>query len=337
MTRGTDDTDGTAEPRETLAEEMRRIKEASGLSFGRLANRTHYSRSSWERFLNGKQLPTRVAVEQFADAAGEDPAPLLELLGAVAAGGQRPQGQKGNPTEPEAPAAPLPVAGPGPARPAPPAEVVDPGPDVVEPEPPGAAGPSRPRTEPQWRRTGRTVGLLAAGALLGGAATALTVGSAQGPNLESSWTAAHRTPQPSQSSRMSHPPQSRPSDPAAAVEADPGCRGDVCIGREPQSMDCQWDAVTVRTAWLRGMHIQLRYSPGCQAVWGRIENGTVGDTVTIKNRFGREQTAVIRVGTDTYTRMLAVSREAPHDTVAICGAIPSQRERECSPLATVQP
>ncbi|WP_143664588.1 helix-turn-helix transcriptional regulator, partial [Streptomyces sp. NRRL B-24572] len=44
---------------------MRAVKERSGLSYGRLAAKTHYSRSSWERFLNGKQLPSRVAVEQF--------------------------------------------------------------------------------------------------------------------------------------------------------------------------------------------------------------------------------------------------------------------------------
>ncbi|MFF8374792.1 helix-turn-helix domain-containing protein [Streptomyces sp. NPDC015661] len=63
-----------------LAAEMRRIKCATELSYGKLAQRTHYSRSSWERFLNQKQLPTRVAVEEFAAAAGTDPRPLLLRL-----------------------------------------------------------------------------------------------------------------------------------------------------------------------------------------------------------------------------------------------------------------
>ncbi|MFF5281574.1 helix-turn-helix domain-containing protein [Streptomyces sp. NPDC013171] len=63
-----------------LAAEMRRIKLATELSYGKLAQRTHYSRSSWERFLNQKQLPTRVAVEEFAAAAGTDPGPLLRRL-----------------------------------------------------------------------------------------------------------------------------------------------------------------------------------------------------------------------------------------------------------------
>ncbi|MYT24965.1 helix-turn-helix domain-containing protein, partial [Streptomyces sp. SID7760] len=60
--------------------ELRRIKEAAQLSYNRLADKTHYSRSSWERFLNGKQIPSEVAVREFAAAAGTDPEPLLELL-----------------------------------------------------------------------------------------------------------------------------------------------------------------------------------------------------------------------------------------------------------------
>ncbi|MFF0472468.1 helix-turn-helix domain-containing protein [Streptomyces sp. NPDC004284] len=70
----------TTTPWAELAAEMRRIKGDTELSYGKLAQRTHYSRSSWERFLNQKQLPTRVAVEEFAAAAGTDPGPLLLRL-----------------------------------------------------------------------------------------------------------------------------------------------------------------------------------------------------------------------------------------------------------------
>ncbi|MFE1549687.1 helix-turn-helix domain-containing protein [Streptomyces sp. NPDC058718] len=69
-----------AAPWAELTAEMRRIKCAAELSYGKLAQRTHYSRSSWERFLNQKQLPTRIAVEQFAAASGQDPRPLLIRL-----------------------------------------------------------------------------------------------------------------------------------------------------------------------------------------------------------------------------------------------------------------
>ncbi|MET7850515.1 helix-turn-helix transcriptional regulator [Streptomyces avermitilis] len=63
--------------RERVAGEMRRLKEVSGLSFSKLAARTHYSRSSWERFLNGKKPVPRAAVEQFASALGDEAGGLL--------------------------------------------------------------------------------------------------------------------------------------------------------------------------------------------------------------------------------------------------------------------
>ncbi|MBO1331377.1 helix-turn-helix transcriptional regulator [Streptomyces sp. VRA16 Mangrove soil] len=64
-------------PWDELTAEMKRIKDTTNLSYATLARRTHYSRSSWERFLNQKQLPTRVAIEQFAAAAEQDVQPLL--------------------------------------------------------------------------------------------------------------------------------------------------------------------------------------------------------------------------------------------------------------------
>ncbi|MGW5696096.1 helix-turn-helix domain-containing protein [Streptomyces asiaticus] len=62
-----------------LAAELRRIKQASGLSFARLEARTHYSKASLERYVNGKLFPGRDAVEDIAQACGADPGPLLEF------------------------------------------------------------------------------------------------------------------------------------------------------------------------------------------------------------------------------------------------------------------
>lgn len=69
--------------RERVAGEMRRLKEVSGLSFSKLAARTHYSRSSWERFLNGKKPVPRAAVEQFASALGDEAGSLLRRYGSA--------------------------------------------------------------------------------------------------------------------------------------------------------------------------------------------------------------------------------------------------------------
>lgn len=62
-----------------LVVQMRRMKDHSGLSLAALAGRTGYSRSSWERYLNGKQLPPRQAVEELARACEAEPSRLLVL------------------------------------------------------------------------------------------------------------------------------------------------------------------------------------------------------------------------------------------------------------------
>ncbi|GAA2804003.1 DUF2690 domain-containing protein [Streptomyces showdoensis] len=62
-----------------LAGELLALKKASGSSFAQLSEKTHYAKSSWERWVNGKQFPPRDAVESLAKLCGTDPAPLLAL------------------------------------------------------------------------------------------------------------------------------------------------------------------------------------------------------------------------------------------------------------------
>ncbi|MEV6940652.1 peptidoglycan-binding protein [Streptomyces sp. NPDC051172] len=57
--------------------ELRRLKDASGLSLRDLADGTGYSSSSWERYLGGRLLPPREAVESMATAVAADSARLL--------------------------------------------------------------------------------------------------------------------------------------------------------------------------------------------------------------------------------------------------------------------
>ncbi|MEV7140338.1 MULTISPECIES: helix-turn-helix domain-containing protein [Streptomyces] len=56
---------------------LRRLKDHSGLGLARLADRTGYSRSSWDRYLNGKALPPVEAVEALARACDTDPVRLV--------------------------------------------------------------------------------------------------------------------------------------------------------------------------------------------------------------------------------------------------------------------
>ncbi|MFD5510938.1 helix-turn-helix domain-containing protein [Streptomyces sp. NPDC127051] len=305
MAGGSGTAGGGDAPRADLFAEMRRIKDASQLSYNRLADKTHYSRSSWERFLNGKQVPTRIAVEEFAAAAGADPEPLLALLELAVVRDEAPA---------EEPAVRI-------------AERPGPGPSA-----PPVATPSAPESEEgtpvrrfAWSRILRTAAGVLAGALLGSLLTVYLIepagaGTAQGPT-----TGGTGSPAATQA-------QTRPSGPVKV-----GCKSDTCMRREPQAEDCQWDAITVRQTFLRGMSIQLRYSEACQAVWGRVENGNIGDTVMIKDKRSSSDEATIRMEHDTYTRMLAVTPDATWETITICGAIPSQKEQECSPLGAIKP
>ncbi|MBP8532186.1 helix-turn-helix domain-containing protein [Streptomyces sp. MK37H] len=62
-----------------LAVALRELRARTGLSMAALAERTTYSKSSWERYLNGKQLNPRQAVEALRTMAGEPPGRLLAL------------------------------------------------------------------------------------------------------------------------------------------------------------------------------------------------------------------------------------------------------------------
>lgn len=116
-----------------LAECCRLLKERTGLSLAALADRTHYSKSSWQRCLNGRQLPPRSALRSLADAAQADPGRLLGLREAVLRAGHRPP--EGVPE-----AHPDTGAPPGPGPGAPPGAGAAPGPVPGAPPGLGAAG-----------------------------------------------------------------------------------------------------------------------------------------------------------------------------------------------------
>jgi transcriptional regulator with XRE-family HTH domain len=54
-----------------LTAALRELRAATGLSMAALAAKTPYSKSSWERYLNGRTLPPREAVEELCRLAGE--------------------------------------------------------------------------------------------------------------------------------------------------------------------------------------------------------------------------------------------------------------------------
>ncbi|MTD54316.1 helix-turn-helix domain-containing protein [Amycolatopsis pithecellobii] len=80
---------------------LRQLKDRTGLSLAALAARTPYSKSSWERYLNGIALPPRQAVEDLARVAGEPAARLFALWERAEAGWSgRTAGARTMPREP---------------------------------------------------------------------------------------------------------------------------------------------------------------------------------------------------------------------------------------------
>lgn len=129
------------------AEALRVLRSRSGLSLKELGAQTPYSKSSWERYLNGKTHPPRGAVVALCRLARQPPAHPLALW-------ERAETARNRPPRPAAPI-PAPVAVPELA--AVPVLV----PASVREEP----SPSEPRDRSPGRRHARTAAVLAAALL----------------------------------------------------------------------------------------------------------------------------------------------------------------------------
>lgn len=111
-----------------LVSALRQLRERTGLSLAGLAAATAYSKSSWERYLNGKTLPPRAAVQALCRLAGEPDGRCLALWEmAGSEWGGRTKEAPSTPPAPDAGAAAAAAAAPAPgAAPAPPDPVAAP-------------------------------------------------------------------------------------------------------------------------------------------------------------------------------------------------------------------
>ncbi|MGY5124754.1 helix-turn-helix domain-containing protein [Streptomyces nigrescens] len=233
-----------------LAAGLRELRTRTGLSLAALAARTSYSKSSWERYLNGKKLPPRDAVEALCRLA-EEPAGRLVALWELADAAWSGRGRSGAAQ----------VRGGGNAAAGGPGEARAPGAAVVEvtvPPPDGGAAARRGQVAPWLSR--RMAGV-AAGAGAGGMAVlvALAVWAGTGGGGPA----------------MGAMPE---------VSEVTGCRARACDGKDPESMRCDRPGL-VRTPVERtaagGEQVQLRYGTRCGAAWGRVRHGRIGDRVEV--------------------------------------------------------
>ncbi|MFE7409207.1 helix-turn-helix domain-containing protein [Streptomyces laurentii] len=286
-----------------LAGELLALKKASGASFARLSQKTHYAKSSWERWVNGKQFPPRDAVESLARLCGTDPGPLLALWD----------------TEDARRTAPAPA----PAL----ASDSDGGePEAGEPAEAGESGePAAAEESPvPARRTRRTLwGSLAAAALLVAGAGAYTIAALSGEDKPPA-------PKPTPVVKVAGPAAGCTL--AACEGRDPkkmNCGADAVTVRTGSIPP---DLV-----------IELRYSGACKAAWGRISFAEVGATVLVNNSDGAAQADVVHYDRDVYTPLIAApdhgsvfacaalpKKKGAEDTAPTCTGrfIPSQEQAQ---------
>lgn len=257
MTRTTPSPEGAR-----LAAALRDLRARTGLSMKDLAERTAFSKSSWERYLNGKTVPPRDAVRELCRLASEPEGRCLALWeiaesewsGRAAQAWRTDASARTPSTAPE--------TEPEPER--------DPEPDP-EPEPePVPSEVSAPVSRDATRRNatrrdarhtgprGAAVAVLASvcAVVVGGVTVALFLLPAQDG------------------------PRSSPS--ASPSATGPGCRGAACEGRDPMDMRCGVGPQTLaeyRTA--SGAMLELRHSEACGTSWARMWATRIGDRLTV--------------------------------------------------------
>ncbi|MFE7786725.1 helix-turn-helix domain-containing protein [Streptomyces nigrescens] len=233
-----------------LAARLRELRARTGLSLAALAARTSYSKSSWERYLNGKKLPPRDAVESLCRLA-EEPAGRLVALWELADAAWSGRGRSGAAQ----------VRGGGSAAPGGPGEASAPGAAGAEVAVPAADGGATARRGQVAPRLSRRVAGVAAGAGAGGVAVLVALAL---------WAGAGG------------------GGPVVGAEPGPsevtGCRARACDGQDPESMRCDLpdlERTPVERTASGGEQVQLRYSTRCGAAWGRVRHGRIGDRVEV--------------------------------------------------------
>nr|BEK65784.1 hypothetical protein KPHV_30110 [Kitasatospora purpeofusca] len=344
--------DDLSDPARLLTEELRAVKDATGLSLSELAARTHYSRASWERWLNGKRVITEQALEALVGAVDCD-GPKLRALweqtaaesatsgdtaaGDTAAGDTAADDTAATSEAPETAAVPDgPGRGPGADGEAATATTGGSPTDAT-----GAAGPAdddpaagstpasvpapdlaRATDRPAGPVRGRSVALIAASVvavlLMALAGVRYFSGDTEdnvGPTAATVLTSTPAAPVDSASPSAS-PSTSPPAVPANPAPAVPACQALGCAHKDPKGAGCGGDARTLLTTNIGKVVIYLRYSQKCQAAWAAITEGQPGDQATITSA-GESETALIHWGYDNYSQM--VNAGDPSAVLQVCG------------------
>ncbi|MCX4621962.1 helix-turn-helix domain-containing protein [Streptomyces albogriseolus] len=342
--------------------QLRRLVDRSGLSVASVADRTGYSKTSWERYLNGRLLAPKGAIVALAEVTGTNPmhlttmwelaerawsrsemrhdmtmeairisqarAALSELAGPPSGGGGRSRGG-GARTGVAGPAGVSPSVPPQPTA----TDVRDAsgsgnswgvaGPDAGYP---GAYGPGAPAAggygPPPAEPSGGGSGRPA-----GKRRTAMFLVGALGALVV---VAAGLYVTETQGDAKEAKPSPSPTVTKEA-RLPPGvkCSGKSCEGKDAEVMGCSGDLVTTAgSAVVGATTVEIRYSKVCAAAWGRITQAAPGDTVEITSGTSQQTDSVDAPGdTVAYTMMVPV---AAATEAKACAVLAATGEKGCT-------
>ncbi|MEV7733099.1 DUF2690 domain-containing protein [Streptomyces sp. NPDC088921] len=288
-------------PGARLAAVLQKLRQRTGLSLAQLASETTYSKSSWERYLNGKSLPPRSAVKELCRLADEPADRSLALLDIA---------RTHRTTEDTGPTRGTPV------RQNTATETDTPTPDFATVPPDtttdtGEAAPSDTgdtRTGPTGHRRVNIVTALVSTCAVVLGALVLT----------------HLPP----THQEEAPPSPTPSAATGAL-----CRHTACQNKDPIATRCAAEPLTLaehETA--TGAFIQIRYSQECGTSWARMWGAVVRDRVEMRvgGRHGSLHSAQVttRKEADTYVHTL-MSVVSPGTPVQACFSPAAGGEKEC--------
>ncbi|MFB7494143.1 DUF2690 domain-containing protein [Streptomyces sp. NPDC056161] len=254
--------------------QLRRLVDRAELSIAALADRTGYSKTSWERYLDGRLLAPKGAIVALAEVTGTHPVHLTTMWELAERSWSRSELRHDLTMEAIRITQARAARGEFGAPPR--------GPD------PGAASGGR-----GGRRQAAMFLAGFVGVLLVIAGFLLLTG--RGSDKKNNGGTA-RSPAPSTGT-------------AADLPAGVKCVGGDCTGKDAEAMGCAGDLVTTAgTATVGTVTVEVRYSRTCGTVWGRITGAGPGDEVrlTVGTTAGRTGTVTEAGDTLAYTPMVAV-------------------------------
>lgn len=304
-----------------LAVVLKQLKQRTGMSLAQLAHATTFSKSSWERYLNGKSLPPRSAVKELCRLAGEPadhPLALLDIArtNRVAEGNRAVKADRAERTEADGPTRGAPGRQRTGTRTGTPAGQSN---GVATETPAGQSagtGTETPAGQSAGTRTeaaaGESTGIGAAAPASVPATAPPDAGQSQtgprasGPSATGPHGVGRTRTGPTWNRRVTlvtalasvcavvlgtlvfiHLPPSRrePASPSPAPPPATGplCRHTACQNRDPIAMKCAADPLTLAEhETATGAWIQVRYSLECGTSWARMWGAEVDDRVEIR-------------------------------------------------------